>query len=407
MAYYLSTGSIGPGVLYQLAKDHLQVAPGALVASTDNSAVTGRVAGNSVSVQGTISAALHGIDLMSPINGGGHRVAIFAPAMVQGADTALTLQGKGSDISNWGVIDGGITGIYLAASGAGQQRVMNFGIITAGTTGIKIGGATPVNIENIGTVSAFGTAIQGLNGAAVKVTNSGSIYGDIQFGSGRDIYDGTRGGIVSGTVYGGAGDDRFFAGMAAETFDGGTGFDTVVFGGSRAVWASLDNSDLELGPSTDDVYLNFEALIGGSGDDILSGNRQDNRLVGRSGNDRLIGLAGDDTLIGGRGVDTLEGGEGADVFVFGDLRHAGDVFVDFTSGTDVIQISAEGFGLTLPPGPLDPALFASYMNPNPDALFYYTGGPLYFDRDGAGTQYQLVKLAMVNAEMTAADIIII
>jgi|GEM_PF-1123590 len=407
MAYYLSTGAIGTGVIYPLAGDHLQVTLGAIVASTDASAVYGTVAGNSISVQGTISAAVNGIDLQSPLAQAGHRLTIFSQGMVQGVGTAISLRGNTSDISNWGVIDGGGTGISLNANGAGPQRVVNFGIITAGGTGIQISGATAVKIENIGTISAYGTAIRGTSNAAVNVTNSGSIYGDIRFGGGKDVYDGSRGGTVSGTIYGGAGDDRFRAGSASEIFDGGPGFDTVIFVGTSPVWASLDGSDLELGASTDDTYISIEGLTGGGGDDILSGSADANLLIGRSGADQLIGLAGDDTLIGGRGADTLAGGEGRDTFVFNDLREAGDVILDFTSGEDVLQFSAAGFGLSLPAGPLDPALFGSYMNPNPDAVFYYTGGPLYFDRDGAGTAFAPVPIAMLNQDITAADIVIL
>ncbi len=48
----------------------------------------------------------------------------------------------------------------------------------------------------------------------------------------------------------------------------------------------------------------IENAIGGSGDDIITGNLANNRLEGRNGNDTLEGFAGFDTLNGGEGRDT-------------------------------------------------------------------------------------------------------
>lgn len=51
----------------------------------------------------------------------------------------------------------------------------------------------------------------------------------------------------------------------------------------------------------------IENAIGGSGNDIISGNEVDNVLDGGPGDDILTGLSGSDTLDGGDGNDTLRG----------------------------------------------------------------------------------------------------
>lgn len=70
-----------------------------------------------------------------------------------------------------------------------------------------------------------------------------------------------------------------------------------------------------------------DALLGGTGDDIIFGQGGNDSLDGGSGNDILLGGTGNDLLDGGKGNDTLIGGLGGDTFVW----KAGD------TGTDVIK----------------------------------------------------------------------
>jgi Ca2+-binding RTX toxin-like protein len=48
----------------------------------------------------------------------------------------------------------------------------------------------------------------------------------------------------------------------------------------------------------------FENVVGGAGNDLLTGNTLANVLTGNAGNDTLVGLAGNDTLAGGQGDDS-------------------------------------------------------------------------------------------------------
>ncbi len=76
-------------------------------------------------------------------------------------------------------------------------------------------------------------------------------------------------------------------------------------------------------------------LVGGDGDDILTGSASDDVLDGGPGNDTLNGRGGNDTLIGGPGNDTLIGGPGSDVISGGD---GDDVIVwNPGDGSDVIE----------------------------------------------------------------------
>ena len=86
-----------------------------------------------------------------------------------------------------------------------------------------------------------------------------------------------------------------------------------------------------------------------AGATMLSVNGSDRRdiVVGSEGGDSMDGGAGNDTLIGGVGRDTLTGSSGDDVFFY-QARHdtdaAGyDTIVDFTQGSDVIDLAAFGY----------------------------------------------------------------
>lgn len=55
-------------------------------------------------------------------------------------------------------------------------------------------------------------------------------------------------------------------------------------------------------------------MLGGVGDDNLTGSSLADVLVGNAGADTLIGGAGDDSLLGGAGNDILNGGDGNDIY---------------------------------------------------------------------------------------------
>jgi len=84
-------------------------------------------------------------------------------------------------------------------------------------------------------------------------------------------------------------------------------------------------------------------LLGGEGDDTLTGSANideldggpgDDVLAGRDGNDTLLGGSGNDTLSGDRGVDGHFGGEGDDELVW--LPGDGSDLIEGEDGTDVL-----------------------------------------------------------------------
>jgi Ca2+-binding RTX toxin-like protein len=195
-----------------------------------------------------------------------------------------------------------------------------------------------------------------LNGNGKVV--SGTIYGN----AGNDIFVGFRdaGGTVP-TLRGGTGDDLYRADAAAPaTFveNAGQGTDTVQVsqGASYTLGANIEN--LTVGPYdggtsgaatlTGNVlnnlisgYGNAETINGGQGNDTLYGNSGADVLNGQLGDDTLYGGNGIDTLNGGIGSDVLDGGAGADQLIGG---IGNDIY--YTDGGDVItELSGEGLDL--------------------------------------------------------------
>jgi Ca2+-binding RTX toxin-like protein len=113
------------------------------------------------------------------------------------------------------------------------------------------------------------------------------------------------------TAFGGSEGDSFFSGAGADIFDGGDGYDWVVY------WLSSTGVTVNLstGATPDgDQLFNIEDVDGSNYADHLTGDWQANYLVGRGGDDRLEGLDGDDYLDGGVGNDTMKGGTGNDYY---------------------------------------------------------------------------------------------
>jgi Ca2+-binding RTX toxin-like protein len=77
----------------------------------------------------------------------------------------------------------------------------------------------------------------------------------------------------------------------------------------------------------DKVYSDIENLIGGNGNDTLTGNSLSNQITGGPGNDVIDGSTSDDTFIeeatgAASGNDTYNGGGGTDTLTYA-LRTAG------------------------------------------------------------------------------------
>jgi Ca2+-binding RTX toxin-like protein len=83
----------------------------------------------------------------------------------------------------------------------------------------------------------------------------------------------------------------------------------------------------------------IDNIVGGGGNDVLTGSNLANLIDGGGGNDTLLGGDGDDTLTGGLGADVLTDGDGNDVFDYNSLADGGDMLTEFDTGVDKIDVS--------------------------------------------------------------------
>ncbi|ROP41910.1 calcium-binding protein [Saccharothrix texasensis] len=129
-------------------------------------------------------------------------------------------------------------------------------------------------------------------------------YGDVLYPEhdtiGADV-ENLTGGNGNDTLTGNGGDNVLDGGLGDDWLYGLGGTDTVTYAGrSNPVNAKLDDvkNDGEFGEN-DSIANTVEALIGGSGNDILWGNDLANHLDGGPGTNSLDGKAGTDTCVNG------------------------------------------------------------------------------------------------------------
>lgn len=142
--------------------------------------------------------------------------------------------------------------------------------------------------------------------------------------------------------------ENFDTAGAEDAFVGGPGTDTLIGDGFEF------SLDLDLVAGAGSAFRGSERddtptaaagedgdILGGGGDDILTGTAEA---------DNIFGYAGDDVLVGGKGADTLTGGAGADQFVFeggsgvDTLAHAASLGTDTI--TDYSALDGDTFGLS-------------------------------------------------------------
>lgn len=136
-------------------------------------------------------------------------------------------------------------------------------------------------------------------------------------------------------VLGGSGDDRITGSPTNDAINGSQGNDTISGEAGDDFLRGGKGNDLISGGVGNDI------LNGNLGDDTLNGDAGNDFLRGGKGNDVLIGGDGNDILMGDTGDNTLTGGAGADVFVLIAGDGSTNTITDFTSAQgDRIGISA-------------------------------------------------------------------
>ncbi|TCR70565.1 glycerophosphodiester phosphodiesterase family protein [Bosea sp. BK604] len=186
------------------------------------------------------------------------------------------------------------------------------------------------------TINALGGDDTVFGGAGNDVIDGGA--GDDEL-SGDDGNDVLKGGIGDDALIGGAGSDMLFGGEGDDALDGGAGIDTANYSDdTTGIVVDLSAGTAEGDNIGFDELSSIETVIGGSGNDVITGDDLANTLDGGAGNDTLNGGAGDDLILAGAGNDTIDGGAGFDTL---DLSAAtGPISVDTTRGL----ISGAGIG---------------------------------------------------------------
>lgn len=343
---------------------------------------------------------------------GAHRaVMIDASAETDGSYTMIASAGDNTLIGGakadtfifHGTMDGGD---FIDGGGGGD--VLSFGQISDLVVDAS-------NISNIGKLSFTGTSDMALTGTFAGMT----LDAKVTAGFGADISGAS---VTFLQFLGGSGDDTLAFGGDYSTndfIDGGRGFDTVSFnapsltlnldghfesvekvvllGAASSYNVTLDtdfdplqsttfidasaltdaSSSLHLDASRQ--YTTFVNIAGGAGDDVITG----------SGNfDTITGGAGDDVIKGGNDGDTLTGGSGSDTFVYAADTDSyarfeqWDSITDFDATADFLKLNfavtydGETSGSVSRPATELSAIVNPLMTVNGAVLVNVTGGKL-------------------------------
>lgn len=321
----ITTNLDGSGVQVNLGtSDSAYIAENVVVSSTDTTAIVGSGTGRSVYVDGIVASSTYAINLgIDPATDRLHHVVIgetgSLKSFTNNSDAAVWIYGYSSVVENEGKIWSTGRGVYMnGSSEATTSEVINSGRIEATDRAVWHGtnAAETLEIFNSGIIkggnySIISTSFQA--SSIEKITNTGKIIGTISLDAGNDVYNGVDG-RLSGTIFGGAGNDLLRGGIDNDTFQG-----------------EADN----------------DKLYGGKGNDLLSGDAGNDALQGDDGNDTLLGGTGVDTLYGGLGKDTLTGGSEKDTFVFKSIKESTVSSVGRDTIKDFSRADAEKIDLKL------------------------------------------------------------
>lgn len=245
---------------------------------------------------------------------------------VVGGQVWLSVSGSGFSYSGNNPVDGTISSITFSPDGQ-----------TIGTlSGLSLNYADLINNLK---VNGVGAAISQLLSGDDSIL--GTSFADVLFGrEGDDVISGFAGadrlygdggedtlngggdddqlfgGAGNDHLFGEAGDDMLYGGPGFNKFDGGSGVDTVSFADSTApVRVTLNGSTeafVQIGSFLRGTVKNVENVVGGTGNDTITGDGFANTIDGFNGDDTLAGGGGADKLHGGAGKDFLDGGNGND-----------------------------------------------------------------------------------------------
>jgi len=264
--------------------------------------------------------------------------------LIGGAGADSQIGGEGSDLFIIGSV----------SDASGDNLIGNFGLdtldLTALSANVAIDLSTGANnlgvfllsIENIlggsGDDTLAATFLsQALDGGAGNDSiTANTLAATLSGGEGSDTIVST---IAIDTVLGGEGDDLVIVADNDGFADGGVGFDRI----DASLLTADFSIDLATGVTNNPLknFIDYEAVLSGSGNDMLTGT---------AGGDLLEGGAGNDSFAGQGGADTLIGGDGNDSFDLNSISDVTGSFIDGGAdfdGVDLIQGILQ-LGTTLP-----------------------------------------------------------
>jgi Ca2+-binding RTX toxin-like protein len=259
---------------------------------------TGNSHANVITGNGNDNIIIGGAGNDTLIGGNGNDTVSFATEIVNVTVNLATLTGQNT-------------------VGAGTDTISGFENLTGGSGNDTLTGDASANIIQGGAgndtmVGGGGLDTASYAAAVANVTVSLALTtAQVTGGAGTDTLSGFAnllGGSGNDALTGNTSDNVLEGGLGNDTLSGGTGNDTASYASSTlGVSASLAVTTAQntLGAGTD-TFISIENLLGGSGNDSLTGTSVVNVLTGG---------AGDDTITGGGGADSLVGGAGNDLYI--------------------------------------------------------------------------------------------
>jgi serralysin len=268
--------------------------------SGDDVGISSTTGQNSVFVgsTGSIYGGMFGIELSG---GSSHQIVRNEGQIIGHRGNGLYLRGGSGHVYNAGIISS-YSDVAITLNTGSGSLVLNSGSIMGGY------------------ISGEYLALFGGEGND-QITNTGLIQGNVNLFDGNDVFDNRLGTIINGIInlgagnnraFGSAGKDRFRGGLGNDTIDGGDGDDQLIISnGLVDITLNLRRTDVQPTGAGNGLYLNFEDVQTGDGDDSIIGSDADNVILTSEGNDTLEGGLGDDALFGDIGIDM-----GTDTAVF-------------------------------------------------------------------------------------------
>ena len=227
--------------------------------------------------------------------------------------------------------------VYTASANAKLRAFVVNGLLSVQINGIQYPTYVPASVTSLtinGGSKNDEVDLSGLDPTSYAALTTVKIKGN----AGNDRLAGS---FANDSVDAGAGNDTLTGGEGDDTLIGNAGTDLLVetatiddidlfltdtsltglrLGMDRLVTienASLTANDLGTTIDASDFTRGAVTLIGGEGNDTLTGGSKNDAITGRDGADELTGGAGNDTILGGFGEDVLKGGLGSDLLIGG------------------------------------------------------------------------------------------